>query len=163
MKLSFRLRITLLSALLAGCALAGFAALTWWFVLDIRVRQLETDVAAHAERESGRSLPPGGWQQCEVVLARTLGSREPGEVLLLVEDADGATVYRSAHWPAGADEKQFPWPPSPSPGSLARRPDPRMLPRPASSWRSGRHRVRPFQPPSRCPRSPGRGWRRRSR
>ena len=135
MRLSFRLRIALLSALLAGCALAGFATLTWWFVRDIRVQRVETDLAEHAGRESTRRLPPGGWQQTEVVLARALGARNPAEVLLLVEDAAGATVYRSAHWPVGADEKRFLWPPMPAPGPLARRTDPRMLPPPpASSW-----------------------------
>ncbi|MBE0620782.1 MAG: HAMP domain-containing protein, partial [Burkholderiales bacterium] len=133
--LSFRLRIALLSALLAGCALAGFATLTWWFVRDIRVQQLETDLAEHAGRESTRRLPPGGWQQAEVVLGRALGARNPVDVLLLVEDAAGATVYRSARWPAGADEKRFLWPPMPAAGPLARRTDPRMLPPPpASSW-----------------------------
>lgn len=135
MKLSFRLRIALLSALLAGCALAGFATLTWWFVRDIRVQQVETEVAEHAGRESIRRLPPGGWQQTDAVLARTLGARDPVDVLLLVEDAAGATVYRSAHWPAAADEKRFLWPPLPASGPLARRTDPRMLPPPpASSW-----------------------------
>ena len=140
MRLSFRLRIALLSALLAGCALAGFAALTWWFVRDIRVQQLEADLAEQAGRESARRLPPGGWQQSEAALARTLGARNPAEMLLLVEDAAGAAVYRSAHWPTGADDKQFPWPPTPNPGPLARRIDPRMLPPPPGSlWvpRSG--------------------------
>lgn len=148
MKLSFRLRIALLSALLAGCALAGFAALSWWFVRDIRVKQIETDLAAHAERESGRHLPPAGWQQFEVSLVRALGAQVPKQVLLVIEDADGATVYRSAHWPAGTDEKQFPWPPSPAPAGMARRPDPRTLPPPAaSSWEVRPDiALRPFQP-----------------
>ncbi len=135
MKVSFRLRIALLSALLAGCALAGFAALSWWLVRDIRVKQLETDVAAHAERETNRRLPAGGWQQFEVVLARTLAASEAEDVLLLVEDGTGARVYRSAHWPAGVDEKQFAWPPLPGPDANSRRPDPRMVPPPAQkSW-----------------------------
>ncbi|MBI3372706.1 MAG: two-component sensor histidine kinase [Betaproteobacteria bacterium] len=163
MKLSFRLRIALLSALLAGCALAGFAALTWWFVRDIRVRQLEADVAAHAERESRRRLPPAGWRQFEVVLARTLGAREPGEVLLLVGDADGATIYRSAHWPAGTDENQLPWPPLSASGTMAHRYDPRLLPPPAaSSWEVRPDiALRPFQPSVAVSsfRAGGLGWR----
>ena len=135
MRPSFRLRIALLSALLAGCALAGFAALSWWLVRDIRVKQIETDVAAHAERESNRQLPPGGWQQFEVRLARTLASGDAEDVLLLVEDGSGARVYRSTHWPAEIDEKQFAWPPLPGPDANSRRPDPRMVPPPAAkSW-----------------------------
>lgn len=135
LRFSFRLRIALLSALLAGCALAGFAALSWWLVRDIRVKQLESDVAAHAERETNRRLPPGGWQQFEVILARNLAAGEAGDVLLLVEDGTGERVYRSAHWPAGVDEKQLAWPPLPGPDSNSRRPDPRMVPPPAEkSW-----------------------------
>ena len=135
LKLSFRLRIALLSALLAGCALAGFAALSWWLVRDIRVKQLETDVAAHAERESNRRLPPGGWQQFEVRLARTLTASDAEDVLLLVQDGTGERVYRSAHWPAGVDEQQFAWPQLPGPDANSRRPDPRMVPPPAEkSW-----------------------------
>ncbi|MBE0622048.1 MAG: hypothetical protein IH605_15760, partial [Burkholderiales bacterium] len=127
MKLSFRLRIALLSALLAGCALAGFATLTWWFVRDIRVQQLETVVAEHARHESDQRLSPSGWQQAEAELARSLGAHNPGNLLLLVEDAAGATVYRSARWPVGADEQRFPWPPTPTPGPFVRQTDPRML------------------------------------
>ena len=167
MRLSFRLRITLLSALLTGCALAGFAALAWWFVRDIRVQQLESEVAEHAERESGQRRPPGGLQQFEGVLARTLGAREADEVLLLVEDGTGAPVYRSAHWPAGSEEKQLPWPQLPGSEANSRRPDPRMLPPPAaSSWEVRPDLVpdlafRPFAPAVAVAafRAGGRNWR----
>ena len=148
MRLSFRLRIALLSALLAGCALAGFAALAWWFVRDIRVQQLETVVAEHARHESDQRLSPGGWQQSEIELARALGVHNPKDLLLLVEDAAGATVYRSAHWPAGADEQHLPWPPAPTPGPFARQTDPRMLPPPPASSRLLRPdaELRPLEP-----------------
>lgn len=148
MRLSFRLRLALLSALLAGVALSGFAALTWWFVRDFRVQQLESELAAQAERESGQRLPPGGWEQFEVMLARTLGARDSREVLLLVEGEAGATVYRSPHWPAEVDAARFPWPPSLPPRQFARRPDPRELPPPrGSSWEVRPDlTLRPFQP-----------------
>jgi two-component system heavy metal sensor histidine kinase CusS len=108
---SFRLRLALWSAMLAGIALAGFAAFAWLAVRDARLKQVEAQVGMYAERETRRVQAPEDWQRFEQVLALTLlHAREPGQVLFLVEDADGGVIHRSAHWPAEANPAQFPWP-----------------------------------------------------
>lgn len=112
MSFSLRLRLALLSALLAGAALAGFAVAAWWSVYDSRVERVEADLAALVEREAGRRLPPAGWQQVEAGLARALGAHDSG-VLLAVEDATGKSLYRSPSWPSHIDSAGLPWPPAP--------------------------------------------------
>ena len=111
---SFRIRLALWSALLAGIALAGFAAFAWLAVRDAKLKQIETQVSMLAEREAHRLQPPENWQRFEQGLAlNQLHARDPGQVLLLVENSDGTVTYRSAHWPGGMDSALFPWPPAP--------------------------------------------------
>ncbi|MDD4911987.1 MAG: ATP-binding protein [Sideroxydans sp.] len=108
---SFRLRLALLSALLSGVALMGFGAFAWWVVYDIKVKQVEIDVISNAERESRRMMPPEVWRDFgEVVLPRLMNSREPRQLLFLVEDASGEVIYRSPHWPTHIDPLKFSWP-----------------------------------------------------
>jgi heavy metal sensor kinase len=103
--------LALLSALLSGVALMGFGAFAWWVVYDIKVRQVEIDVISNAERESHRMMPPEVWRDFgETVLPRLMSSREPSQLLFLVEDSSGEIIYRSPHWPSNIDSTRFAWP-----------------------------------------------------
>jgi heavy metal sensor kinase len=108
---SFRSRLAFISALLSGVALLGFATFAWWVVYDIKIKQIEMDVTANAERESHRMFPPEVWQEFgETVLPRVMGLRDPQHLLLLVEDETGQIIYRSEHWPSTLDAARFSWP-----------------------------------------------------
>ena len=110
MNRSFRLRMALLSALLAGAVLAVFAGSAWWLMLDMKTSRLDHDLREQAEREAGKRRNADGWQAIEGRLAASFGVRSPRELLLLVEDSDGGISYRSAHWPAQLDAGRFAWP-----------------------------------------------------
>lgn len=141
---SFRLRLALHSALLSGVALIGFGAFAWWVVYDIKVRQVEIDVISNAERESHRMMPAEVWRDFgETVLPRLMSSREPRQLLFLVEDAAGEVVYRSPHWPSTIDSSQFTWPSVAQPSASGRLEGRGFMPPPPEHMGLGSPPLRP--------------------
>jgi two-component system, OmpR family, heavy metal sensor histidine kinase CusS len=129
---SFRLRLALLSSLLAGLALAAFGMGAWWLVREVRIERIDHEIRAHAERETGRNRSPAEWQRIEARLATGLGVHDGRDLLLLVQHSGGGVIYRSAHWPGSLSAAQLPWPASPPPrASDAARPPPRSI---AMAW-----------------------------
>jgi len=114
MKRSFRFRLALLSALLGGLALAAFGLGAWWQIRTMKLERLGSDVRAQAERESNRRRDAEGWQRTEASIAAEIGLTDSNSLLLLVEDADGKTVYRSSQWPADFDTGGLNWPKRPN-------------------------------------------------
>ena len=97
---SFRLRMALLSALLTGLVLLLFGAASWWLIRESKTQRLDTELRAYAEREVNRERSADEWQAEEARIASTLGLTQPGEVLLLWQDAAGQTLYQSSGWPS---------------------------------------------------------------
>ena len=110
---SFRLRLTLLSALLSGLVLTAFALSAWWLIRGEKMDRLDNDVRSQAERESQRTRDASGWQRAETTMVSEVGIRNNRDLLLLVQDGVGNILYRSANWPAGLDAAHFPWPTQP--------------------------------------------------
>jgi heavy metal sensor kinase len=107
---SFRLRLALLSALLTGLSLVAFGLGTWWLIRDIKIERIDAEVRTNAEREVSRVRSAAEWAHIESKLVSTLGVRDSVDLLLLVQDGSGQTIYRSPHWPAGLDSARLPWP-----------------------------------------------------
>ena len=107
---SFRLRIALLSALLSGLVLIAFGGGTWWLVRSIKLERIDSEVRTHAEREVTRFVEVIDWQRPLGRMTTAIGVKNPTDLVLLVQDESGDTVYRSPHWPAGLDSDALPWP-----------------------------------------------------
>ncbi|MGD8912470.1 MAG: ATP-binding protein [Candidatus Thiodiazotropha sp.] len=108
MRLSFRLRITLLSALLAGVALVTFATIALWQIRQTNLTNLEVELLAQAEREVTKQRRVEDWQRIERELSRPLGG--DGSVALSLEGANGQASYHSSYWPHEVDVSELPWP-----------------------------------------------------
>jgi two-component system, OmpR family, heavy metal sensor histidine kinase CusS len=102
---SFRLRIALMAALLAGIALVGFGGASWLLIYKARLTRLDSDLKNQLRREAapprfdGQQSPRRDddyWQSSEAVIGAVLGSRE--DVALLVLDSQEQTIYRSQNW-----------------------------------------------------------------
>jgi two-component system heavy metal sensor histidine kinase CusS len=94
---SFRLRIAVLSALLAGAALVGFGAVAWWLIYDAKVSRLD----ARLDNQLLQALRPlwrNRWADYEATLSRELGGGQDRLVMLLVRRPDGSKIYQSPHW-----------------------------------------------------------------
>jgi two-component system, OmpR family, heavy metal sensor histidine kinase CusS len=154
---SFRLRIALLSALLAGSTLIGFGILTWKLIYDAKVSRLD----ASLESQLKRVIRPRGndrWQFYESSLPRELGISANTPVALVVIGTDDRPLYQSENWATTLNPNSFlpprPQAPLPSPPRIGTppnypfpRPDRANLPPPefpatfryttAKNWRVG--------------------------
>ncbi len=129
---SFRLRLALHSALLSGFALTAFGFSAWWQIHNMRIARLASDVRAHAERESNRRRDIADWQRTEATIASQIDVRNSDDLLLLVEDGDGRTLYRSPRWPPNFDITRLQWPKREG-GPESPEPGPEVIPEPAAA------------------------------
>lgn len=94
---SFRLRIALLSAALAGSALIGFGVTAWWQISDAKLSRLD----AQLENRLFLVASPrfyNRWQSYETLIERELKTNTETPVALLVMDRNGTILYQSNSW-----------------------------------------------------------------
>ncbi|MBD2464210.1 HAMP domain-containing protein [Oscillatoria sp. FACHB-1407] len=94
---SFRLRIALLAAALAGGALIGFGMVSWWLIYSAKVDRLDAELKNQFIRAT-RPARAEEWQLFEASLSRAFGGNTDTSVLLWVADSNGNTLYRSSDW-----------------------------------------------------------------
>lgn len=111
---SFRLRLALYSALLAGLALAAFGFGSHWLIRSVKLDAIDRTLLSHVEREAGRApaVGPYGaeWARAESNIATSLALRDSRDLSMLVIHADGELFYRSPSWPDGLTAESFTWP-----------------------------------------------------
>jgi heavy metal sensor kinase len=98
---SFRLRIALLSAALAGSTLVGFGAVSWFQIYNAKISRLDGELLNHLMRPPPSPLGEG-WQLYPDSLPYALGggTNIKTPIALLVLDAKGNTLYESNSLPA---------------------------------------------------------------
>lgn len=100
---SFRWRLALGSAALAGGVLLGFTLLSSWLIYQAKLERLDAQLRT-ALIPLGRLPNRGGARSSvEALLARELGVADPTTVAVLILDSGGTVQYRSDHWPRGLD------------------------------------------------------------
>jgi two-component system, OmpR family, heavy metal sensor histidine kinase CusS len=90
---SFRLRIALLSSLLAGLALVGFGVVAWRLIYTAKVNRLDEKLENQLGRAS-RLRPQESWEESYAALVRELGT----DTALFIRDGEGNTLYQSPDW-----------------------------------------------------------------
>lgn len=95
---SFRTRIALASAVLAGSALVGFGMTSWWLIYQTKVSRLDEVMKSQLIRVN-RSYMRSPWQSYEVLLPRIFGTDAETPIALSVSDRNGNTIYQSNNWP----------------------------------------------------------------
>lgn len=95
---SFRTRIALASAVLAGSALVGFGVTSWWLIYQARVSRLDEAMKSQLLR-AGRPPRRESWQSYEALLPRIFGTDAETPIALLVIDSNSNTLYQSDNWP----------------------------------------------------------------
>ncbi|MEH2211355.1 sensor histidine kinase [Nostoc sp.] len=114
---SFRLRIALLSAALAGSTLVGFGAVSWFQIYNAKISRLDAELLNHLMRATPnfppREEPPAGaaflrrensrersrWQFYEDSLSYSFGTNTKTPVALVVLDANNNILYQSNSLP----------------------------------------------------------------
>ncbi|MFL9453876.1 MULTISPECIES: ATP-binding protein [Nostocales] len=108
---SFRLRIALLSAALAGSTLIGFGVTAWWQISDAKRSRLD----AQLENRLFLVASPRfyhRWQSYESFIQRELKTDAETPVALLVMDRNGSILYQSHSWSVGLKTNNL-WSPRP--------------------------------------------------
>ncbi len=95
---SFRTRIALTSAVLAGTALVGFGMTSWWLIYQTKVSRLDQGMKSQLLR-AGRIHRQERWQSYKVLLPRIFGTDAETPIALLVSDLNGNRLYQSDNWP----------------------------------------------------------------
>jgi signal transduction histidine kinase len=116
---SFRLRIALLSAGLAGSALIGFGVISWKLIYDAKVSRLDASLESQLKRAARPRFDR--WQSAESDLSRELGVSPDTPIALLVIDANGNRLYQSENWTLNGN---LTFPPAPEPLSGSSLPKP---------------------------------------
>ncbi len=88
---SFRTRLALASAVLAGSALVGFGMTSWWLIYQTKVSRLDEAIESQLMRASRppRRFPPS---------PRIFSIGEDTPTALLIADKAGNTLYKSDNW-----------------------------------------------------------------
>lgn len=95
---SFRFRIALLSALLAGTAIAGFSSVTYLLFYQSKLNTIDNEIKDQLLRESSVPRPLNHWQIYEQRRSAFFEDRMQNAIALLVQDRDGKTIYQSNNW-----------------------------------------------------------------
>jgi len=91
---SFRLRIALLSAALAGSALVGFGAISWLQIYEAKISRLDAEMLNQLMRGT-RPPERERWERYADSLSYAFGTNTKTPIALLVLDANGNTLYQS--------------------------------------------------------------------
>ena len=116
---SFRLRIALASAVLAGSALLGFGGISWWLIYDAKVSRLDEALKTQLMRAM-RPRSENRWHFYESQLPRILETHAQTPIAILVMGTDGNTIYRADSWPSDLEVNKL-WLSSPQPPGGERR------------------------------------------
>ncbi|WP_347566261.1 ATP-binding protein [Scytonema sp. UIC 10036] len=155
---SFRLRIALLSAALAGSTLIGFGVTAWLQISDAKRSRLD----AQLENRLFLVASPrffNRWQSYETFIQRELKTDAETPVALLVMEKDGTILYQSHSWWVELKTNNL-WSPRPhffrvppppdrrSPSEREKQPPPEKLRSPkAAAFSSPRYRRPLGEPP----------------
>jgi len=88
---SFRTRLALASAVLAGSALIGFGMTSWWLIYQAKVSRLDEAIKSQLMRVSRSSKRIGS-------LTRRFGINEDTPIAILVGDRQNNILYKSDNW-----------------------------------------------------------------
>lgn len=99
MKISFKLRIALISSLVSGTLLTVFGSIFFAFVYSSAVERMDNELRSLVEPSLHRPVPREFWKTFEQSLRLIMGGKRMGQIALLVLDSQGQTIVRTANVP----------------------------------------------------------------
>ena len=109
-RISFKLRMALLSMLLSGLVLLGFGGWALFHIQRLELRRYESDIAQYAARHLERPHGSEYWTQVDENLRFVLGEPEEDAFIMLVLDRNGKLLHKSTNWPENLTLDQLPQP-----------------------------------------------------
>ena len=133
-----RLKITLLSLLISGTIVVGFAVYFLGVVSRVQMNRIDREISAQGNIPLRRSLPQVFWVDFGKSLQTIYGDEESAQLVACVWDSNHNILYKPAHCPREIAEIAFPnlefaEPPQPEPSTPYDSGMPPMNPREAGS------------------------------
>ena len=100
---SFRLKIALLSVVISGLVLAAFGGVSWYLLYRQKIETVDTELRALGTRHPGWFANRANFDRLSSSLQFIFGEEHKGQVIFLVKDAEGRTLYVSPGWPKGME------------------------------------------------------------
>ncbi len=97
---SFRLRIALLSSLLAGVALVGFGSVSFWLIYQTELSRIDDGIKNQLLREADRPTPRQHWQEYFDSLSSTFAIDTRSNLAMLVKNPRSQIIFQSPTWAA---------------------------------------------------------------
>jgi heavy metal sensor kinase len=97
------LRIALLSALISGIVLLAFGGACWYLVCRQKLASVDTEIRSLGARHPGWFAGRGNFERLNSALEFSFGEEHQNQIILLVKDAAGRTLYTSKGWPDELD------------------------------------------------------------
>ena len=101
---SFRLRIALLSSVLAGVALIGFGSVSFWLIYQTELNRIDDAIKNQLLREADRPTPRKLWQEYFNSLSSTFAIDTDSNLAMLVRDPRSQIVFQSSTWSADLNQ-----------------------------------------------------------
>jgi signal transduction histidine kinase len=105
--LSFRFKIALLSALISGLVLLGFGAASGYLLYLQKIEAVDTEIRALGTRHPGWLANRANFDRFNTSLQFIFGEEHKGQIIFLVKDAQGQTLYVSPGWPKAIATEQI--------------------------------------------------------
>jgi len=106
-RLSFRIKIALLSASISGLVLLAFGVASWYLLYRQKIESVDTEIRSLGTRHPGWLANRANFDRLNSSLDFIFGEEHRGKVILLVKDPEGQTLYVSPGWPAALDPAQI--------------------------------------------------------
>ena len=98
-----RLKIALLSAAISGVVLVAFGWTAWWVIREQKLESVDTEIRSLGARHPGWIANRGNYQRLDAALEFIFGAAHQDQIILLVQDTNGAVLYTSSGWPVDLD------------------------------------------------------------
>ena len=106
-RLSFRLQIALLSALLTSALLAACGYVFWRVNKEIHIHRVDRELRSLGSANLDRAFGRDHWARLETALD-SMGGSQSERYILLVRDINGGLIHQSKLWPASLKPESLP-------------------------------------------------------
>ena len=106
-RLSFRLQIALLSALLTSALLAACGYVFWQVNEQIHIHRMDRELRSLGSANLDRAFGRDHWMRLETALD-SMGGSQSERYILLVRDINGGLIHQSKLWPASITPELLP-------------------------------------------------------
>jgi heavy metal sensor kinase len=104
---SFRLKIAVLSMVISGLVLVGFGGASWYLLYRQKIEAVDTEIRALGSRHPGWLANRANFDRFNTSLQFIFGEEHKGQIIFLVKDAEGRTLYVSPGWPKAIESDKI--------------------------------------------------------